>query len=972
MAQGSIYARIISQYSAKGSKEAARDLKRLQSNIDNFSRKATQAFAVATAASAAFAIKLGKDAVKAAQDDIKEQILLTNTLRNTVGATDAQIAAVNEYIDKTELLTNIQGDQLIPSFNKLVVATGSSTDAMLLQSVAIDAAAGSGMELEAVTGAIVKATQGNFTALKKMFPALDASIVKNKDLGAALLYVDKTYGGAAAALAEKDPFGRLSVSVEKLKEKLGYALIPALTDFVNYLISDVIPELEYWLELNQNGIKRSLDSAVSNIKEFAKALSTIFDVLRAINQVLPLGVAGYIQLGAALYGAGKAIAFAGGALKAYTIFAKANKTATDQLAPAATGLASIIRKSNDVTQQGNRIQRMFNKALVGVIGSFKSLLIVGPKMAVEQYKVNAALMGTGTAATFANTALLRLKATFLGALAFAKKYFKQILILIAAFKTLDWIMKKVSGNETKTLSDSAQKLSNMFEAHDKMNQSMDDAVNKYKAERSAIESVSKEEKQRLADLAKMKAIQLAAEQRQAAAEAKRTAVLARLKKMQQVPGKGKAKVGGIVPTSTLESAEQEAINFRAAELLLIKQKDNSEELKRLKALKDRIDYQKLVNEQTQRYVDILRVLGDQKITDDEIKALAQGWKMPVEAVKAYLIQFQAVSDGKISNEEITNLAKTWGSTEAQAKQYLEFYNAINDGYLSTEEIDKLKKNWGMTEAQVRQYADFVQVVNDGKLDDSEVVKLQEKWKLSIDEVVAYIKKIGSPVAYSGTLIDPAKAAEIGWLNATAALQRYLDLLAKGSGSPSTGTPPTTVIPPVTVIPPKNDGLGGSKTDSAASSASAAASAASAIAYAVAKATGDTVGASLAAAGVTPSALASKESGAIGAASIAAQLKAAEDAVRISSSLAAFKAKEAADLAASQAAAAQMDYDERFRFRAAQGVMAGAGTPVNSGGSVNVTVNVAGSVTAEQDLVTSIRNGLLSAQYNGNSITLEAI
>ena len=74
----------------------------------------------------------------------------------------------------------------------------------------------------------------------------------------------------------------------------------------------------------------------------------------------------------------------------------------------------------------------------------------------------------------------------------------------------------------------------------------------------------------------------------------------------------------------------------------------------------------------------------------------------------------------------------------------------------------------------------------------------------------------------------------------------------------------------------------------------------------------------------------------------------------------------------QAAAAQMDYDERFRFRAAQGVMAGAGTPVNSGGSVNVTVNVAGSVTAEQDLVTSIRNGLLSAQYNGNSITLEAI
>jgi hypothetical protein len=972
MAQGSIYARIISQYSAKGSKEAARDLKKLQANIDNFSRRATQAFAVATAASAAFAIKLGKDAVKAAQDDIREQILLTNTLKNTVGATDAQIAAVNEYIDKTELLTNIQGDQLIPSFNRLVVATGSSTDAMLLQSVAIDAAAGSGIELEAVTGAIVKATQGNFTALKKMFPALDASIVKNKDLGAALLYVDKTYGGAAAALAEKDPFGRLSVSVEKLKEKLGYALIPALTDFVNYLVSDVIPELEYWLELNQNGIKRSLDSAVSNIKEFAKALSTIFDVLRAINQVLPLGVAGYIQLGAALYGAGKAIAFAGGALKAYTLFAKANKTATDKLAPAATGLAQIIRESNDVTLQGNKIQRKFNAALVSVISTFKQHLIITPKTTVETYKLNAALKGTGTAATLANAALLRLKATFVGALAFAKKYFKQILILIAAFKTLDWIMKKVSGNETKTLSESAQKLSNMFEAHDKMNQSMDDAVNKYRAERSAIESVSKEEKARLAELAKMKAIQLAAEQRQAAAEAKRTAVLARLKKMQQVPGKGKAKVGGVVPTSTLESAEQEAINFRAAELLLIKQKDNSEELKRLKALKDRIEYQKLVNDLSERYVDILRVLGDQKITDDEIKALAAGWKMPVEAVKAYLIQFQAVSDGKISADEITNLAKTWGSTEEQAKKYLEFYNYINDGFLSDDEIKKLMKSWTMTEEEVRKYADFVQVVNDGKLDDSEVVKLQDKWKLSIDEVVAYIKKIGSPVSYSGTLIDPAKAAEIAWLNAAAALQKYLDLLGKGT---TTITPPTTTTPPVITIPPKNDGLGGSKTDSAASAASSAASAASAIAYAVAKATGDSTKAALAAAGVTPSALASQESGAIGALSIASQLKAAEDQVRIASSLAAFKAKEAADAAASannSISDAAYDAAERARFRAMSGVMAGTGTPSNSGGAVNVTVNVAGSVTAEQDLVTTIRNGLLTAQYNGNSITLEAI
>jgi hypothetical protein len=272
------------------------------------------------------------------------------------------------------------------------------------------------------------------------------------------------------------------------------------------------------------------------------------------------------------------------------------------------------------------------------------------------------------------------------------------------------------------------------------------------------------------------------------------------------------------------------------------------------------------------------------------------------------------------------------------------------------------------------YADFVGVVNDGKLTDTEIVRIQEKWKLSTDQVVAYIKEIGSPVTYSGTLIDPAKAAEIGWLNATAALQRYLDLLKAGSGVVVTNPAvPPTVTPPI-VIPPKTDGsgLGGSRTDSAASAASA-------IAYAVAKAAGDMTGAAIAAAGVNPSALAAGESGAIGAASIAAQLAAAEQAVKNANTLAQFKAKEAADLLASQQLGAERDYDERFRFRSLQSGLASGtvatGASISSGNLMAapvVNVTVQGSVTSENDLVQTIRNGLLSQQYNGDSITLQAV
>ena len=104
-----------------------------------------------------------------------------------------------------------------------------------------------------------------------------------------------------------------------------------------------------------------------------------------------------------------------------------------------------------------------------------------------------------------------------------------------------------------------------------------------------------------------------------------------------------------------------------------------------------------------------------------------------------------------------------------------------------------------------------------------------------------------------------------------------------------------------------DAAAQAKADAAAKAAADAAAAKAAVlsGYATAKASGDMNAAALFAAKVNPSALAAQESGSIGAASIAAQLKAAENALTASnavikqaSTLASFKAKEAAELAAS--------------------------------------------------------------------------
>jgi hypothetical protein len=141
-------------------------------------------------------------------------------------------------------------------------------------------------------------------------------------------------------------------------------------------------------------------------------------------------------------------------------------------------------------------------------------------------------------------------------------------------------------------------------------------------------------------------------------------------------------------------------------------------------------------------------------------------------------------------------------------------------------------------------------------------------------------------------------------------------------------------------------------------------------------------AAIAAAGVNPSALAAQESGAIGAASIAAQLRAAEAAQRAAANAAAqatqlanFRAKEARE--AAEAAALQMDYDEGFKYKI--GVGAASSSSFDAGSfrmaenrGMTINLNVQGDIQTKEDIVQAIRQGLLAGQTNGQGLTLQAI
>jgi hypothetical protein len=393
MAVGAVVARILTQYSDKGSKAATKDIEKLGKNFDAFAKRSLKAFGVAAAAAGALAIKLGTDAVKGAMEDQKAQVALATALRNTVNANDAVIASTVKYLDKLELQVGVNNNELIPSLQKFTQATGNLEQAQSLQALALDVSAGTGKSLITVTDGIVRAIGGNIGALKRLGIPLDEAIIKNKDLGGALEALSKTFGGQAAVRAETFEFRmlRLRLSFDQALDSLGYALIPALEEFVGILSKDVLPKVAMWIEMNKKqlaeGLKTAANAALEllkqaikigawfvanfdTIKNFAILLASIWATGRVIAFATAIGkvaLAFQAMQAAALLAAGASAAATGSAV------ATAGKVATAALGAkvlgiAAIPLAAVAVAGFAVRKEGNKIRAERAKLEAGLAG----------------------------------------------------------------------------------------------------------------------------------------------------------------------------------------------------------------------------------------------------------------------------------------------------------------------------------------------------------------------------------------------------------------------------------------------------------------------------------------------------------------------------------------------------------------------------------------------------------------------------
>ena len=230
----------------QGLDKADKETKTFSSKLDNALQKGAAAFLAVGAAAGAMAIKIGIDAVKAAVEDEKAQKSLAITLKNTTKATDAQVKAVEDYIDKTARATGVADDQLRPSLDRLVRSTQDVTKAQKLQQLALDIAAGTGKDLATVTEALGKAYDGNLGALKRIGVPLDENIVKTKDFDAATKALSETFAGQADAAAETfaGRMARIKIAIDEAKEQLGQALLPLLERFANFATQQLAPALQ--------------------------------------------------------------------------------------------------------------------------------------------------------------------------------------------------------------------------------------------------------------------------------------------------------------------------------------------------------------------------------------------------------------------------------------------------------------------------------------------------------------------------------------------------------------------------------------------------------------------------------------------------------------------------------------------------------------------------------------------------------
>ena len=265
---------------------AGKSTQTLGDQASEFGKKAALAFAAAGAAIGAFAVA----SIKAAAQDEAGQKKLEETIRNTTNATAEQIAGIDKYITKQSIATATTDDVIRPALSRLLRSTGDLTKAQELLTLSQEIAAATGKPLEAVTNAVAKSFDGSNTALTKLGVGIDAATLKTLTFDQTQALLNKTFDGfiqnQSTTAAFK--FQQLSIAINETKEQVGAALLPAVTSLTNYILTNVVPVVQSFVNglTGQNGLAAGLSKSQISAIEWGNKVRAVIDTVIEFKEVL--------------------------------------------------------------------------------------------------------------------------------------------------------------------------------------------------------------------------------------------------------------------------------------------------------------------------------------------------------------------------------------------------------------------------------------------------------------------------------------------------------------------------------------------------------------------------------------------------------------------------------------------------------------------------------------------------------------
>lgn len=312
---------ISTTFSGDGVKKAINSFKNLETASDKakFILKAGAAAGAAAFAALGAAIfqagqMLGGFAKMAAEDE-KSQKQLETTIKASTKATDAQIQSVEDWIDTTQRAVGVADDELRPAFGRLVRSTKDISEAQKILRTALDVSAATGKPLKTVVEALGRAYDGSTAAVGKLGLGYEKAELKGMKFKELQEDLETRFGGAALDNAQtyEGVMARFSITMDELKETLGYYVLPYLKKLAEYGIqiadafgrdgvSGAFEELRYILKTllyDENG---QLNSVGQNINELVNKLNTLSNIINTSQRLMgitPVGI-GQNLLGGAI------------------------------------------------------------------------------------------------------------------------------------------------------------------------------------------------------------------------------------------------------------------------------------------------------------------------------------------------------------------------------------------------------------------------------------------------------------------------------------------------------------------------------------------------------------------------------------------------------------------------------------------------------------------------------------------------